>query len=81
MIKSLSLPIRERHERSVKSNCGQIWIDADLWFCVLAAAGVAGAFLLNQAITMAGRKKRRKRYLKSTQTIERFYPILGTFIH
>ena len=79
MIKTFSLPVRERHERSVKSNCGQIWIDADLWFCVLAAVGVAGAFLLNQAITMAGRKKRRKRYIKSSQKNELFYSLLGIF--
>ena len=50
-----------RHERSVSANCGEIWIDGDFWFSILAAAGLAAAYLLNQAITMAGRKRRRKR--------------------
>ena len=69
----------KRTERSVKSNCGQIWIDADFWFCVLAAAGVAGAFLLNQAITMAGRKKRRKREVaQSASKPDHTRPLIGT---
>ena len=53
-----------RHGRSTNANCGKVWIDGDFWFCVLAAAGAAGAFFLNQAITMAGRKKRRKRHVQ-----------------
>ena len=79
MITTLNFPIIERHERSVKPSCGKIWIDGDFWFCVLAAAGVAGAFLLNQAITMAGRKKRRKRYLHPSHQNEYPYPFIGIF--
>ena len=50
------------HERSVDAGCGQIWIDGDFWFSMFAAAGLAAALFLNQAITMAGRKRRRKRH-------------------
>ena len=77
MITNLSSRKIERHERSVKPSCGKIWIDGDFWFCVLAAAGVAGAFLLNQAITMAGRKKRRKRYLQQSNQNENPFPVIG----
>ena len=79
MIKPLIVPSRERHERSVKPSCGKVWIDGDFWFCVLAAAGVAGAFFLNQAITMAGRKKRRKRFLHQFNLNRFLNPIIGTF--
>ena len=79
MVTSLSFPTIERHKRSVKPSCGKIWIDGDLWFCVLAAAGVAGAFLLNQAITMAGRKKRRKRFLPQSNQNEFSNPVIGIF--
>ena len=78
MIKALILPSRERQERSVKPSCGKVWIDGDFWFCVLAAAGVAGAFFLNQAITMAGRKKRRKRFLSKFNLNEFSNPVIGT---
>ena len=77
--KSLRLSNVKRHERSVKSNCGQVWIDGDLWFCVLAAAGLAAAFLLNQEITMAGRKKRRKRRVAQfASKMDHTHQLLGT---
>ena len=81
MINSLTLQSRIRHERSVKPSCGKVWIDGDFWFCVLAAAGVAGAFFLNQAITMAGRKKRRKRFLQQSDQNQFSYPVIGSFLN
>ena len=41
-------------------SCGKIWFDPDFWFGALALAAAAGAFFLNQAITMAGRRRRKK---------------------
>ena len=69
----------QRHGRSTNANCGKVWIDGDFWFCVLAAAGAAGAFFLNQAITMAGRKKRRKRNVQNNTNNFLLNPsLLGT---
>lgn len=46
---------------TARSDCGDIWIDGDFLLGVTAAAGLAMAFVLNQAITMAGRRRRRRR--------------------
>ena len=45
---------------NTSSNCGDIWIDGDAFLAVATAGLVFAAFLLNQAITMAGRKRRRR---------------------
>ena len=50
-------------------SCGKIWFDPDFWFGALGLAAAAGAFFLNQAITMAGRR-RRKKSTKSYENID-----------
>ena len=49
------------NEARSSQDCGRIWFDADFWFGAAAVAGIGLAFLLNQAITMAGRRKRNTR--------------------
>ena len=51
-------------------SCGKIWFDPDFWFGALGLAAAAGAFFLNQAITMAGRRRRRKKSTKSYENID-----------
>ena len=77
-VENLRFIPKQRHERSVKADCGQVWIDGDFWFCVLAAAGLAGAFLLNQAITMAGKKRRRRKRSQSTTQNALSHHLIGT---
>ena len=78
IVENLRFTPKQRHERSVKADCGQVWIDGDFWFCVLAAAGLAGAFLLNQAITMAGKKRRRRKRSQSTSQNALSHILIGT---
>lgn len=47
--------------KGVSSNCGDIWIDGDFLLGGLAVLGIAAAFILNQAITMGKKKRRRKK--------------------
>ena len=47
--------------RGASPNCGDIWIDGDLVIGLAGAALFAFAFLLNNAITMAGRKRKRRK--------------------
>ena len=60
-----------QNEDSARSgpSCGKIWFDPDFWFGALGLAAAAGAFFLNQAITMAGRR-RRKKSTKSYENID-----------
>ena len=44
-----------------RSSSCEIHLDGNLFFWAAAAAGAGLAFLLNQAITMAGRRRRRRR--------------------
>jgi hypothetical protein len=53
-------PFGDRVKRSQGSSCGDIWIDGDVLFGGIAALGLAFAFLLNEAITMAGRRRRKR---------------------
>ena len=53
----------------MSSDC-EVWIDGDLVFGAFAAAGAAFAFILYQEITMAGRRrKRRKRSSKNLKDL------------
>ena len=40
-------------------DCGDIWVDGDLVFGAIAAAGAAFAWLLYQELTMMRRRRRR----------------------
>lgn len=44
-----------------RSDCGDIWIDGEFFLGAVVAAGLAMAFALNQAITMKGKRRRKKR--------------------
>ena len=52
----------------MSSDC-EVWIDGDLVFGAFAAAGAAFAFILYQEITMAGRRKKRKRSSKNLKDL------------
>ena len=47
----------DRVKRS--GDCGDIWIDGDTLFAGIAALAAGAAYLIYQAATMAGRRKRR----------------------
>ena len=53
-------PIVVRETREVTPQCGDIWLEGDLVLGVTAIAGAAMAFILNQAITMRGRRRKRR---------------------
>ena len=59
IVKGASSPLPESGCARGGNSCGKIWFDADFWFGAFAIAAAAGAFFLNQAITMVGMKKRR----------------------
>ena len=44
-----------------QNNCGDVWIDGEFFMGVATIGLVSAAFLLNQAITMNGRRKKRRR--------------------
>ena len=55
----LSDKIRHDLVKRASSDCGDIWIDGDAFLGVATVALVTAAFLLNQAITMNGKRKKR----------------------
>ena len=46
---------------SVSPSCGDIWIDGDFLLGALSIAALGAVFLINQAITMAGKRRKRRR--------------------
>ena len=65
MILSLSSPGPAPGWSGRSSDC-EVHLDGNLFFWVAGVAGAGLAFLLNQAITMAGRRRRRREDLQES---------------